>query len=256
MGSQVAIQTRGRRLMVNPLATALFLIALIASSAALPRWSFRDNSTASRIFLYLFGAGYPRVTFAHPMLIAERTPSGVLIHVPDRDSGWDDLAETLHSRPQDLLQFTFVSGSHRDGLWALTRQTDFANLQETTFGDSSGFPPAELAEARQLVASICLREGWATESQAAALLQGGMQTSRILWPGYAHNALTLLALAGFLYSLQWIPPTLKHLRTSRRDRRLAQNKCPACGYDTAALRADICPECGNPLTHPQHHHPG
>jgi len=59
--------------------------------------------------------------------------------------------------------------------------------------------------------------------------------------GYAHNLMTVLCVAAFIWSLGWVP----RLVTNRRRARLsAEGLCPFCRYDMQGLTTATCPECG------------
>ena len=71
-------------------------------------------------------------------------------------------------------------------------------------------------------------------------LDGRLIPLRLLWPGFAINAVFYAALLWTLFAAP---------RALRRKRRLMRGQCPACGYDLRGSASDsqVCPECGKPI---------
>jgi hypothetical protein len=242
------LNSRVRQILATPVASLFALIVLGASAAALPEWSPYNDSSAARLRDKLadevLGRARGNWCRQSPIFIAERTASGIALHSPDVDSGWDAIGETLAVRPHDLMQVTFVSGSSRSGLWAITTKEWYAGLRETPFGRGPPFSAEERQQALKAVSDELYRQGTVDAKLAASLPLGGMRERDILWGGWLHDAVALAALIGFVYSLRWVPVTVRRWREARAARLVSESKCPSCGYSRVGLSCAVCPECG------------
>jgi hypothetical protein len=62
--------------------------------------------------------------------------------------------------------------------------------------------------------------------------------------GLVLNALTIVFLVAFVFSLRWVRDVPGWVRGWRRTRALAAGRCPRCGYPIVDLPRGVCPECG------------
>lgn len=159
------------------------------------------------------------------------------------------LTDSADSGDLDTSQLYMASWSFRPfhtGIFGLTRETLSFNVRIIPAIDGT---PDNL-EHRHKVRSAFVDAMAATKSldtaTIAELASGDHNRSRILWLGWAHNALALLSLIILPLSLGWIPGAWRRWRESRR----APGLCAACGYDLHGLIAKVCPECGNRITPP------
>ena len=162
---------------------------------------------------------------------------------PDRES-WDEVTRLISQDPGSVLLLRIHHGHRERGLWAVTAVDD-VYFVTTKWGED--FSESERMAARELAVALLTRD--VPSEIARALGKQDVERHATRWWGYGIDAATLLLLAGFLYSLTWLPAVPALTRAYRTRRLLARNLCPSCRYSLAGLDSAVCPECGRPI-HP------
>lgn len=238
-----------KRIIRNPVAAVILLIALIASLRSLPAgiydWTIVGMARAGRMDWSTGKLDIRPMSGINAFVLREpaaATPDGpVPLRLIDPGSeSWDELSKLTTQRPRDLVEFTIRSGEFQTGLYAPTQFVKYHEVEVKELGTPSAFTPEELARARGVFIDWTSTLGRAHDQYAR---EKDYRTSTPLWRGYLHNALALLALLAFIYSVWWnlLPSTW---RERARGRRLARGLCPRCAYSVRGLTADRCPECG------------
>lgn len=162
---------------------------------------------------------------------------------PESDSWWE-LGGLVESDQDRLMHVTFQAAQSRRGAWAATRERITASMEFEPYRDGA-FSAAEMIEARLLAAArFGQTDGGRWGPTAVRAAGGAVEWSRLLWLGYLHDAASLGATIGFVWSLGWVPRTVAAVRDRRGKQRLAAGRCPGCGYELRGLAAGVCPECG------------
>lgn len=164
---------------------------------------------------------------------------------PDRES-WDEASRVIDERPGDMLVLVYSGRREHSGLWAPTRLDEQHAIVASDRLPGRTFTPAQRDQARARFAAELARDLGAHVE--GALAAGAHTGRRLLWAGYAHNLLTLAALAGLVCSARWVPEAWARRQARRRARALAAGRCPRCAYPVAGLQAARCPECAEPLS--------
>lgn len=156
---------------------------------------------------------------------------------------WDEPSRLLSEEPDKTLLLTVKDFSVRSGFWSVTHIATGLRL-ESSFG--AAFTPQQVATARHSLCSILGERGWLPKQDASRLQDRDVQETHWRIMGLLHDALAVIAVCAFAYSLFWIPENLQSLRARRF---LSRGLCPSCRYSLAGLETGVCPECGTPI-HP------
>lgn len=157
----------------------------------------------------------------------------------------DDAAISGASRVDGVILFEGIV--RRTGVWAPTRESSELRLLE-----AGNLTAAEQAEILPAMAAAFDRDPDAADiyRRSAALSRAGVwMSSRVLYRGYIHNALSAIAAVWLAAAL---PLTIRdRVRSARARRRAAAGQCQKCGFDLAGLDGRPCPECGHKIQLPQ-----
>jgi len=228
-----------RTLLVHPGTTVLLLVLLVGSYASLPKSNFGGGSTFRQFVRQnLLSRARPTVSRDIPTLYFVREPSGLRTIDPDQES-WDELSRIIDGRPQDVSLARYVDGEFHTGFWAATRRLQRAFIRISPM--AGDWTLEEQSEIRRLFVESLRNE---RPVDRAVLTPRGFLSRTVIWSGYAHDAAAFAALVLLIYSLRWIPDSVRRVRDRRRERAVARGLCPACGYEMAGIPGGVCPECG------------
>lgn len=240
---ELPVRPRIRRLLVNPVATLVLLVALAWDASRLPAGAEGDRTQV--------GSVIKRTILRAPAVVVRAPPPRNAVFVLDGESirqldpdneSWDETTRALSDDPRRVLVLTIQHEEWRSGLWGLTRSNRRAIILEQ---GGSAFTTSQREEARRRYVESLASNLPAWPSLGPTLVSGNMyEVVRPLLPGYVHNLGTVLLLAALIYSAQWI----RHTRAWLRQRALTRGRCPRCGYSIAGLPDPKCPECGASLT--------
>jgi hypothetical protein len=163
----------------------------------------------------------------------------------------DDEAERVRTNPQPgehrIADVMSIPRVRTIGLLAPV----IANYDHTMHWTSLGtqMTPAQVATVRGLYSSYLKstwhRAGSWNQKHAALLATGDGLTREVLWPGVVHDAVAILVIGAWVWSLRLC--TGRHRRQRKEATRqscIKAGKCPRCGYDIRGLPAmAVCPEC-------------
>ncbi len=227
-----------RRWVQKPVTSLLLTAGLLTSLL-----SIGGHSRFTTVGRWFATGGRADPAVAH--LYAVRRGDLFEVEDPNTDS-WDAMARVIRDRPAEVFQVHVQYGSPvARGFYAPTREVIRWSLVALPLANPARITDHESAAIRQAVV-----EWWRAQPDAPApdtlnrLRTADVIDTRPLWSGYLHNALALLGLFLFLYSLAWIPRVGPYLTRTRAQRRLARGCCPHCNYSIAGLPEPVCPECG------------
>lgn len=225
MGSG-AVRAWARRWVQNPVISVLLFAVFVMLLVVLPIRSGR-------------GGMRPVLT-----VLAVRAGEGFRIVDPDNES-WDEASGLLQHSPDDVVFVGFREGSYLEGMMAPTRHiVERAVRVENSKLTMDGAPGLRGNVRKAFVAWLNTANRGRYQSIAAELAAGDVRRVTVLWSGYVLDTLLFVTLALLVYSLAWVPLFPAWLAATRRQRALARERCPHCGYSIVGLRERVCPECG------------
>lgn len=164
-------------------------------------------------------------------------------HAVDDSMSGDAITPLLTDTPDRVVLASFSHERHVAGLWGpwLQHEASHLKLQPLAGGE---VPEPSLAPLRAAFADWFRSRGSST--YAALALQGGHQSSHLIWWGPLADIAALGALLVILLGLTRLVLTLIYLE---RRRALAAGFCPRCRYDLRGVAlgdggVGTCPECG------------
>jgi hypothetical protein len=237
-----------RRLLINPLTSAILLALLLADLWFLPfHQSMGGYSLASAFLHYRIVNSpslryQPRVPHDAYFIRGDDHPGRFRVLHPNDDS-WDQATRDLNEHPRDCLEISWQPITLRRGLWAPTTQVDRHKL---AFRFGENFSDTERAAARRQFVEESGAADILSFKDFQTLTTTDIDRTRPIYLGHAHNTLAAIAFLAFLASLAWIPKAPSWVRARIGERRLSRGLCPRCRYNLHGLREPKCPECGAP----------
>jgi hypothetical protein len=243
----------GGRGVQRPLFTVLLMLVIVADVLLVRRAVRRtDVFGPASSGLSLIGAEI-KIRNSHDSVYFVIEPTNELgLRVLDLDANSaDELVRRMTGDPESLVRGQFVVLRTRWGVvtpWTL-RTLHRLRVESVARPNSPTPPSAELqSQVREALARHLEWTGW--RQDAALLRSGDADTTGVVVPGVIHDALLVLLLGLWVYSLRWVRRWF-----DRTGRALAQGRCPKCGYDLLAVkprggergsgRVKQCPECGS-----------
>jgi hypothetical protein len=176
-------------------------------------------------------------------------PSVFIATNPDGSASlvFDDRAMERHLN--DGASRVFKVGLRRlvnqKGIWAWTREVERCSLMIVPISHEAA--PDDSAVVREALVE-CFRADGSEDLTALAieLRAGDFTRTRVLWSGYAINAISLLLAGACLRSGGASARRACSFMLGRSPARRARlGQCVRCGYDLAGLPPGRCPECGS-----------
>jgi hypothetical protein len=191
-----------------------FGMGLLVNLASLP-----PRSSIATSLRDAFGPMRCRIRFSDTYVVVNR-PSGPEIISPFVSESLGDALSLVDELPGRAARAVHSWSVPEIALWApMIKRTD----EVIAFvDDTSGFTPAQLAEARQLIAGDLAVAGYLRPELVAELGRGDIHRTIITPGGVMLNLAALVCGAGFINSLAW----MSYGSAWRRARRLRADQCP------------------------------
>ncbi|MBL9032957.1 MAG: hypothetical protein JNM80_14770 [Phycisphaerae bacterium] len=222
-----------RRLLVNPVATLVLAFGLVIDAESQPR---------STLVGSMFSSPKCRCGMAQPTGVAGFAPDGEMVLMRPDEESWDAATRAMAEAPERTVTLWAIGGRYGEGLWAPVTDTKSVQIHAEAGSEvsSEGVARARAEYARTLAE----RWDWLTPADLATLGARNIRETRVLWGGVAHSAAACAVVAAFVWSLGWVPATVRRLKETPAVRRRRAGLCGACGYNLTGLAGSRCPECG------------